>query len=541
MSEELLTFNGINGATGEYGLPAMTNAQLSKFIEGEEPPENLDDLKRKAREREAVLTIKEGHDPKNLAEAGWGIVFSYDADPSIKEALSELIELRRKQAGAYFKIYEGSDGYRLGESKAKFLQRIGGVPGPADPEKVPYYLLIVGSPKYVPFMVQYQLDVQYAVGRIHFDSLQEYANYASSVVAAEMGKIKRSRQIALFGVANSDDKATDLSATRLMQPMLEMLQKKPDWQVSAYMREEATKSQLSRLLGGDQTPALLFTASHGMEFPQEDSRQVAHQGALLCQDWPGPKAFRGKIPQDFYLAGDDIGIDANLSGLIAIHFACYGAGTPLWDEFSKQAFKTRKAIAPYPFVSGLSRQLTGHACGGALAVIGHIERAWGFSFAWPGSSEEKQIATFESAFARLLNGHPVGSAFEYFNQRYAEISTTLVEELEEIDYGRKYDPYELASLWTANNDARDYVVIGDPAVRLPVVDVPDQSVVVQSTIEVKTVTGRPIEPPWSPEDTPIPSFTRPSAITEGDWQKTPPAVQKYMADLEARVSKAKSA
>jgi hypothetical protein len=468
-----------------------------------------------------------------LAEAGWGIVFAHDADPAIKEALNELIEFRRQRAGAYFKIYEGSNGYWPGENKATFLQRIGGVPGPADPEKVPYYLLVVGSPKYMPYMVQYQLDVQYAVVEL-FGSLQEYANYASSVVAAETGKSKLPRQIALFGVANSDDKATELSTGRLMQPMLEMLQKKPDWQVNAYLREEATKSQLSKLLGGDQTPALLFTASHGMEFPQDDSRQVAQQGALLCQDWPGPKEFRGKIPQDFYLAGDDVGDEANLLGLISVHFACYGAGTPLWDEFSKQAFRTRKAIAPYPFVSGLSRRLTGHARGAALAVVGHIERAWGFSFAWPGSTELKQIATFESAFARLLSGHPVGSAFEYFNERYAEISTTLVEMLEEIDFGKKYDPYELAGLWTANNDARDYVIIGDPAVRLPVVDLPDDPVVARSTIEVRTVAGNPVEPAWSPENTSAPSDGRPSAITEGDWQKTPLAVQKYITELEKK-------
>ncbi len=465
---QTLFFNGINGDDGSYDLPPMTGEELAQFVRGESAPENLDELKaRHERSKQEFFGVMEGVDPKDLSAAGWGVVFAHDADPAIEEALSELLALRKQQTGDLFRIYKGADGYRVGkDTKNSFLSRKGAGPGPVDPSKVPYYLLIVGSPDKIPYRFQYQLDVQHAVGRIHFDSLQEYANYAASVVAAETGGLALQRTATFWGPANSDDPATQLSSQELLEPLRQKYQLAAgDWQIRSHIGGDATKAQLGRLLGGDETPSLLFTASHGMAFPLGSDRQLPHQGALLCQDWPGPKQWQAAIPQEQYFAGDDLVANGKLHGLIAFFFACFGAGTPLHDEFSKQAFQQRKQIAPLDFLAQLPTRMLSHANGGALAVVGHIDRAWGYSFAWPQAG--RQTAVFESAFQALIDGAPVGYATEYFNERYAELSSELTVQIENLDFGTPVSPYEIAGLWTANNDARGYAILGDPAVRLP--------------------------------------------------------------------------
>ena len=59
---------------------------------------------------------------------------------------------------------------------------------PVGPRRgVPYYLLIVGSPQRIPFEFQAQFDLQWAVGRLHFDKVEDYAAYAQKVVEYEKG------------------------------------------------------------------------------------------------------------------------------------------------------------------------------------------------------------------------------------------------------------------------------------------------------------------------------------------------------------------
>lgn len=531
-----LTFNGINGATGDYLLPPMTPQQISRIAQGETLDAELrKDLEvRHFLESQKTMRIAAGRDTGNLAEAGWGIIFAHNADPGVREALGELLEHRRDQAAAVreerYREYLGEHGYWPGETAYGFLGRFGAGPGPANPDKVPYYLLIVGDPEAIPYAFQYQLDVERAVGRIHFDTLEEYAQYARSVVQAETS-VQRPRRAVFFGVRNPDDPATTMSDAHLVTPLAQALDaSQGDWTIEHIRDDDASKARLQRLMGKDETPALLFTASHGMGFPPEDPRLLPHQGALLCQDWPGPKQHRSEIPQDFYMAADDIDDDAHLLGMIGFHFACYGAGSPHLDDFAHHSFQDVAPIAPHAFVSKLPQRLLGHPKGGALAFVGHIERAWGYSFEWPGAGPQTDV--FESTLHELMSGVPVGAALEYFNSRYAEISTILTAEQDAIKQTNKIpNDLHMASVWISNNDARGYAIIGDPAVRLPVGDGQNGETATEiEPVTVITTSSSPADAIGRSSQPGVPMDATPYGLFRGD--------DALLRDLPARIANA---
>lgn len=476
-----LALNGIDAVTGGPldGDQPITAAMLAKVARGEKlTPDDLREAKiRRARDvqaRAADFGVAEGIDNTRLAESGWAVVFPASLpEPelaALKAALKPLLDLRQAQAAVnnpnFYREISGSElGYRPAETKNDFLKRFGRGPGPANPEKFPYYVLLVGSPEAIPFAFQAQLDVQYAVGRIYFENLEDYHRYALGVVAAETGQLVRARQAAFWGPAHPEDLATQMSARGLLQPLAQQVKTQhPGWQVDLVEPEKATKANLANYLGGAQTPALLLTASHGLGFPLNDPRQLRQTGALLCQDWPGRQA-RVPVTEKCYFSAEDLSAEANVAGLVAFVFACYGGGMPQFDNFSRLALGQPKALAPYSFLSQLPLKLLSHPRGGALGVFAHIDRAWGQSIQWEGLSGD--VETFASTVSALLNGKPAGVAAEYFNERYAEISTGLTEELENTT-PEVQDEEKLAGLWTSNNDARNYTFIGDPAVRLPI-------------------------------------------------------------------------
>ncbi|MEM7483098.1 MAG: CHAT domain-containing tetratricopeptide repeat protein [Acidobacteriota bacterium] len=400
--------------------------------------------------RETVFGI----DAERLDQAGWAVLFAPSVPPVVEEALSPLLRHRRDQAGAErFRSIRlpadcTSDRFRL-EHELGF--------GPADPEVMPYFLMVVGDPEETPFEFQYGLDVQYALGRLCFDKVDDYARYADSVLQTEAGQPHR-RRASIFGVGGDGDNERyliDSLVDPLTQSLASPTRLKPS-QLEIVRAASTRKADLTQLL--EDPPALLFAAGHGLRCDPADRRLGTLQGALVCSDYE----LEGTMSEDAYFSGEDLSESSDLRGMIAFLFACYSAGSPAFDDFSERLIGPPQRIAPKAMISHLAKRMLAR---GAQGFVGHVDRAWGTSFDFS-SGRGDTVKVFDSVCRQLLNGRRLGHAMECLNQSYAEKSTVLTGLL-----GARTLPPEggqyLSRIRKATLDARNYIVVGDPAVRLP--------------------------------------------------------------------------
>jgi hypothetical protein len=445
--------------------PAATNEEMARHV----APPAIIPARGKAVEEGKPFALAAGLKADELGSAGWGVLFGASVSDAIKAALEPLLAWREAEAGPNFRRYDGDACCRADQSARLWVATQGGdymVPDPRD--GLPYYLLLVADPAEISFEFQYDLDLNYAVGRLWFDEVEQFARYAQSVRDQEkQATVRRPSSFGVIATRHDYDQATQMFHDLVAKPLFHGtaahtaigLPKFRDR--TALLGPAATKQSVIDLLEkGDGAPAILFTGSHGLGLDYGDPALLAEQGAMVCADWPGGGG--GPITDGQILAGRDISTQAKVAGMIHFMFACYGAGCPEHDNFARTS-QTPAQIADKPFIASLPQALLAHQNGSALAVVAHVERAWAYSFF--NEFGQPKIGMFRNILKELVGGKRVGLAVDGANAYWAAHSTRLVELQFQAQNDPDIDAETLNAVWIARDDARNMIVLGDPAVR----------------------------------------------------------------------------
>jgi hypothetical protein len=414
-----------------------------------------------------------GMDVDNLTdpvEGRWGVIFAAGEDAAVRLAVNRLIDYRKSELGFKPKTFEVTSD----TTAIQFLRNSGVERGLGKVELVPYYLLIVGSPQRISFRFQMELNTEYATGRLHFDSQAGYEAYIDYLIQYEQASSLPNRREAVFWVPEHEiDPSTSKSAPYLAQPLFDKIDPQLNFRKSLFRGSvnvdgilPATKSNFRSIITNPNPPALLFTASHGMGYKKPHPAQNRQQGALLCQEyiWGAP------IEREQWYGGEDIAKDAaSVRGMVHFAFACYSAGTPRYDDYAYGRGISDPIIADQPLVSSLPREMLSR---GALAFIGHVDRAWTYSFRTNQLVDLAGFLTpgeaFQRTLTRLLRGRTIGHSLRDQYDRGVHLSSSLLEDVASRRQKVIIPELTIANKWVERNDARAYVVLGDPAARLRV-------------------------------------------------------------------------
>jgi hypothetical protein len=455
--------NGVDWTTGTV-LPKLSSDDLTLVAADSK------DVRHRA-ESAAFGMADDDADPNDLSAAGWGVIFGPSIGDDIKKALGPLLAHRQTLAGPLYRDFPGAKAYKAGESVREWLKRQNvGFASVVPSRGVPLYLLIVASPQDIPFEFQYLLDTYWNVGRLYFDDENPatYERYARQVVAYETAdRVPHRKHVAIFATANPGDRATGFFHNQVAKSLTGAIAgevpigQKQGFSIDALLGPNASKAQLCDLLTGKHAsgpPALLISGSHGVFAGPEVEDRIGKIGAIVTQEWEPGDALS---PESTFSAQDFAAI-GGVDGLVHFFFACYSGGCPDFDTYKRVPDGSRKRLVENTMVARLPQTMLAT---GALGVIAHIDRAFACSFQTDRSAPQTQ--DIRNVLTRITKGFCLGHALDNFNQRWAILSAELSDLLRDRnDHPAEVPDDLLESCWLSRDDARNYLLLGDPAVRL---------------------------------------------------------------------------
>jgi hypothetical protein len=454
--------------------PVLPPLPLHRFDEGADPGAQMAAAPRPRGDRGDIGASE--MNPNSLADQRWGLVVPDGREgEQLRGALAALVRHRQAQLREPLRIFTVPR--ELPAADIERWVRDAYQSPDVEEEERPGYLLLAGDFTQIPLPLQLSLagGTEAFVGRIALPALADYEAYADKLVRSEK-QAARAQAHGLFFSARDRSAAISLGDSGLVQPCLQGLCRKQQAGRLAATLQTIDSLDEAPLLRAARAapPALLFTLSHGLGAPTGGwpsvQAQREQQGALLC----------ARHPREV-LTAHEAAAGAFLSDGIWMMFACFGAGTPQHSAFAPWLSELARQQLADPVESVLRSLPPGGAPGfvatlpqaalanpaGPLAVIGHVDLAWNFSFTEPGSERPDRHARFGEAARMLLSGSRAGVALRKLHKDIARLSGALLDPWAELaDPAR--EALRRAYLRLQREDLRQFILLGDPAARLPI-------------------------------------------------------------------------
>jgi len=463
-----------DGDTGEPilpGLPAVSEerAELVAGVAAERVPNDRGDL---------------AGDLSSLPDQRWGVVIGRGSE-ALLQALRPLIRRREEEQGGEARVFEVPEGIEDAGAARAWVEEVYLDPATEEADR-PRYLLVVGSPKEVSLELQQALAQQAMVGRACFvtprgeplpDAYQAYAEKVSiQKESSETGPHM------MVHVSRDGTASMETAEVGLVRPLVAAMEK---WQRRGLLAGSSllpgsapSVEELIRPMRG-QAASLLFTVSHGAGAPpggfRSPEEQRSRQGNIvLPRDVPGQM-----------IGARQVGVGPFLPGGVWFHFGCFGAGTPARSDYAPWLAELARAHSiadgellrvtaslprpPEPsFIASLPQAALANP-EGPLAFLGHVDLLFAYSFLDRGAPSPRGAQRIVSAVEPLLRGRRAGAAHGLLMRGFRDVNNELARlTQEEVAKRASVDPATRAELFLLRNDLKSFVLLGDPAVRLPV-------------------------------------------------------------------------
>lgn len=399
---------------------------------------------------------------------GWGIVLAEGA--RIPESLRALIAQRKGSVFSFIKDWEYSFTLLRNYAAGKDIS-INAAPRGMAADALPQYLLIYGTPQEVPWELQYVLNANRYVGRMHLSGAPA-DNYIEALMSDQWGDstngAARQEQALIWAVNHGRGDITTLMRDSIAAPLAEEMRE--DSQLAAGTRfidgtaQNATLASLLEALQ-EQRPGLIVTTSHGMTGPLDDKARmtqdlgllVDHSGAVLLPD----ALLKHWAP----------------GGAVWYAHACCSAGASDNSRFlelvkpGSTAAQVLAAVAAIgPRVSPLPTALLG--CKAPLrAFIGHVEPTFDWTLQQIATGQYLTDGVVEALYGNLYvqagdTTPPISHAFREWYGRTGGLRALFDVTKARFNHGEEVNEL-LAATQLAARDVESTVILGDPTVAIP--------------------------------------------------------------------------